>query len=163
MTINLYKFSTLKHRNPDPSQSQCNSKYSDPTSKFKQLDQVINSHPLPALSDSDLCCFLNESTGRPLPRFHAENSPVSGIEEDIGIGDNAIVRDPPGPYFLGLPLFFFISELGMATLTGAGVGADPGAGAGAVAGVGAGAATGDTAVIVDPPNSLGFSLLAATR
>ena len=61
------------------------------------------------LSNSYLCDFLTVSTDRPLPRFQGENSPVSGTDDDIGIGDNAIAKDPSGAYFLGLPLFFFIS------------------------------------------------------
>ena len=49
------------------------------------------------------------STDGPLPLCVKENSSVSGIDEDIGVGDN-VAKDPSGAYFLGLPLFFFISE-----------------------------------------------------
>ena len=48
------------------------------------------------------------STDGPLPLCVKENSSVSGIDEDIGVGDN-VAKDPSGAYFLGLPLFFFIS------------------------------------------------------
>ena len=77
------------------------------TSNFREPQGI--SIALPGLSYSNLEDFLMESSGRPLPRFQAENSPVNGIDDEIGIGDNAIVSFPSGPYFLGLPLFFFTS------------------------------------------------------
>lgn len=30
-----------------------------------------------------------------------------GAADDIGLGERAIVTEPSGPYFLGLPRFFF--------------------------------------------------------
>lgn len=91
------------------------------------------------LSNSCLDNFFSDSSGLPLPRFHAaaaEYSPVNGIDAEIGIGDNGNAATlPSGPYFLGLPLFFFTtSVLGVAaaTLGGAVDRAGVGAGAGAV-------------------------------
>ena len=94
------------------------------------------------LSNSYLCDFLTMSTDRPLPRFQGENSPVSGIDDDIGTGDNAIAKDPSAVYFLGLPLFFFISEPAgdAATL----------------------AVSGAVACIVGPAYGVGFSVLGGT-
>ncbi|KAG5600483.1 hypothetical protein H5410_031853 [Solanum commersonii] len=59
---------------------------------------------------------IHDSTGRLPLFFQPEKSPESGIEADIGIGDNAVFKEPSGLYFLGLPLFFFPSVDGAATL-----------------------------------------------
>lgn len=66
---------------------------------------------LPKLSESILgCCGLPvDPTGRILPRFPPAEKSITGdgAEEEIGLGERAIVTEPSGPYFLGLPLFFF--------------------------------------------------------
>jgi hypothetical protein len=68
----------------------------------------------PGLSICGFCFFfLNDSIDGSVPFFQdAGKSPFIGIEAEIGIGDNAIVTltFPSGPYFLGLPLFFFSNE-----------------------------------------------------
>lgn len=63
---------------------------------------------LPGVSTANLFFLLKESTGQ-LPLFlQTKKSPARGIEADIGTGDNATATLPPGPYFLGLPLLFFV-------------------------------------------------------
>lgn len=75
-----------------------------------QMIQIYNTETtLPGISDSNFRDFLIDSTDRPLPRFQPGNSPVSGIDDEIGIGDNVGATVPSGPYFLGLPLLFFPS------------------------------------------------------
>ncbi|RZS09441.1 hypothetical protein BHM03_00040518 [Ensete ventricosum] len=58
--------------------------------------------------------LLTEPSGRPLPRFIAAPTAATdaytrpvGAEAEIGIGFSGRSRLPSGPYFLGLPLFFF--------------------------------------------------------
>lgn len=84
------------------------------SSKFNYIAikcELVNKfkyHPPPKCSTpSFLCCLNSEPPERLLPRFPDEKSPEGGAEDGRGIGDNAIVTVPSGPYFLGLPLFFF--------------------------------------------------------
>ena len=56
--------------------------------------------------------LLTELAGRTFAaelRFSDEKSMIGdGAEEDMGFGDKATLATlPSGPYFLGLPLFFF--------------------------------------------------------
>ena len=110
---------------------------------------------LPKFSRSYLV-LLTELAGRTFPRFSAEKSITGGgAEDDIGFGDSAIVTVPSGPYFLGLPLFFFAGILAAAA------GAVVADGAAVVAGAAGGA--GETGGgVVDPPVWAGFSDLGAT-
>lgn len=79
---------------------------------------------------SILCFFMYKSIGFSFLVFHVGYSPpVNGIEAEIGIGDNA--KAPSGPYFLGLPLFFFPSVLtGVSPATATPSGATTGAATG---------------------------------
>lgn len=45
--------------------------------------------------------------GRILALFPVEKSMTGGAADEMGFGDKAFLTDPSGPYFLGLPLFFF--------------------------------------------------------
>ncbi|RWW78486.1 hypothetical protein BHE74_00013291 [Ensete ventricosum] len=75
----------------------------------------------------------------PLPRFITAPTAVagvyspSGIDAEIGDGFSGRTSFPSGPYFLGLPLFFFIPSAAAATTStaAAGAGADANANANA--------------------------------
>lgn len=78
--------------------------------------------------------LLNELAGLTFLGFSAEKSITGGdgAAEDIGLGERAMVTVPSGPYFLGLPRFFFRGNAG----GGAGAGGCVAGGGGADVGVG---------------------------
>ncbi|RDX95432.1 hypothetical protein CR513_22049, partial [Mucuna pruriens] len=104
---------------------------------------------LPKFSTSNLA-LLTELVGFTFPRFSDEKSITggNGAEEDIGLGDSAIVTDPSGAYFLGRPLFFFAGIVPGAATAAAVCGGAVHAGAGTF--------------VVDPPVGTGLSVLGAT-
>lgn len=53
-------------------------------------------------------CFLPEPGGRPLPRFCRGEKGVPGAEAESGAKAKAML--PSGPYFRGLPRFFFMES-----------------------------------------------------
>ncbi|THU73774.1 hypothetical protein C4D60_Mb04t26400 [Musa balbisiana] len=91
--------------------------------------------------------LLTEPSGRPLPRFIAAPTAATdvysrpvGAEAEIGIGFSGRSRLPSGPYFLGLPLFFFTVP---STPTPAGPTTNP--------------ASGVTGAAIPPASPAGFS------
>ena len=68
---------------------------------------ISNSHIIIKVLRVARCCFLPLPGGRPLGRF-SEEVPDPGVELAVAdMGESIKETDPSGPYFLGLPLFFF--------------------------------------------------------
>nr|GLL45077.1 hypothetical protein CR513_22049 [Ipomoea trifida] len=71
-------------------------------------ERQIHSYAQTKRGSKSTLCLLTDPAGRTFPRFSAEKSITGGgAAEEIGFGDRAMVTAPSGPYFLGLPLFFF--------------------------------------------------------